>query len=84
MIHRASPFFWEAYNALPNHVRQLADEKFDLLKPNPNHPSLKLKKVNQYWSVRIGLKHRALGVDIPDGILWFWIGSHDKYDQIVS
>lgn len=33
-----------------------------LLKCNPRHPSLHFKKVGRFWSVRVGLHHRAIGV----------------------
>jgi len=29
-------------------------KNFELLKKNPYHPSLHLKKVGRYWSVRVG------------------------------
>jgi hypothetical protein len=32
----------------------------------------------------IGLHYRALGMAVDDGILWFWIGTHAEYDDIVS
>ncbi len=38
--------------------------------------------LNRLWSVRIGLHHRALGIDVAGGILWFWIGAHAGYDRI--
>jgi len=52
MRHFASPAFWEAYRKLPEHVRALADKNYSLLKENPKHPSLHLKKVGRFWSVR--------------------------------
>ncbi|HNX05263.1 MAG TPA: hypothetical protein PKI32_07155, partial [Opitutales bacterium] len=82
--HHASSRFWTAYDALPAEVRITADRAFKLLKANPRHPSLRLKNVGKYYSVRVGLHHRALGVPINDGILWFWIGSHEEYDRIIS
>jgi hypothetical protein len=87
MKHRALPRFWQHYHQLPKEVRELADKKFDLLKSDPNHPSLHFKKVDtdrKLWSVRIGLQYRALGIEKPDGILWFWIGSHADYDKLLS
>ena len=36
------------------------------------------------YSVRIGLRYRALGVKTPDGVLWYWIGSHADYDKLLS
>ncbi|WP_316233488.1 hypothetical protein [Bradyrhizobium sp. SZCCHNPS2010] len=84
MKHRASQRFWAAYEALPSAVRRLADENFDLLKRDRRHPSLHLKKVGNYWSVRVGLQYRALAVEVEDGLLWFWIGSHAAYDRLIG
>jgi hypothetical protein len=82
--HYTSPRFWDCYEALPQHVRKLADANFELLKQNPRHPSLHVKQTGQYWSVRVGLRYRALGVSVPDGIVWFWIGTHTEYDRLIS
>jgi hypothetical protein len=35
----------------------------------------------RFDSVRVGAHYRALGVDAPGGVLWFWIGSHAEYDH---
>ncbi len=59
------------------------NKSFDLLKKDTFHPSLHLKKVPPYWSVRVGKRHRALAVEVESGLLWFWIGTHAEYDQIV-
>jgi hypothetical protein len=80
--HFASQEFWFHYRRLPEAIRELADKNFELLKSDPRHPSIRLKKVGSVWSARIGLHYRALGEDHPDGILWFWIGPHARYDQI--
>jgi hypothetical protein len=32
------------------------------------------------WQVLVG-SHRAIGVEVPDGVLWFWIGTHSEYDS---
>jgi hypothetical protein len=82
--HQAVSRFWLAYDQLPGEIRQLADQNFELLKQNPRHPSLHFKKVGRYWSVRVGLYYRALGVETEEGVAWFWIGSHAEYDKLVS
>jgi hypothetical protein len=69
--HFASPDFWACYQALPKPVQALADKSFSRLKKDPLHPSLHFKKVSRFRSVRIGLFYRVLGVDIPQGVLWF-------------
>jgi mRNA-degrading endonuclease RelE of RelBE toxin-antitoxin system len=81
--HFASPSFWDAYERLPKEIRALADKNYALLKDNPRHPSLQLKKVGRFWSVRIGARYRALAVEVDAGLLWSWIGSHADYDSIV-
>ncbi len=84
MKHHASPEFWAAYNTLPGPVGELADKNFELLKNDPRHPSLHFKRVGRFFSARVGLSHRALGVRVDDGILWFWIGSHAEYDKLMG
>ena len=74
--------FWALYEKLPKDIQELADTNFALLKENPEHSSLHLKTVGRYWSIRIGEKNRALGVEVGDeGLLWCWIGSHAEYDS---
>lgn len=82
--HYASPRFWECYTALPKPVQELANANFDLLKKNPRHPSLHFKRIDRFWSVRVGLHYRALGVSVEEGAVWFWIGTHSEYDRLIS
>jgi hypothetical protein len=83
LIHHASPDFWACYNSLPALLREQADKAFELLKTNPQHPSLHFKKVGRFWSARVSLNYRAVGVDAPDGVVWFWIGTHAEYDRLI-
>jgi hypothetical protein len=82
--HKASPDYWHFYRQLPFEIQKIADKCFLYLKENPRHPSLQFKKVGKVWSVRVGLQHRALAVEISEGYLWIWIGRHDEYDQILK
>lgn len=84
MRHFAGPSLWECYEKLPPHLRELADKNFVLLKENPQHPSLHIKKIGRYWSVRVGMRHRALAVEVEDGLLWFWIGTYAEYDKLLK
>lgn len=84
MNHFTSPDFWDYFNALQTEVQELARANYELLKANPHHPSLHFKKINEYWSVRVGRRYRALGTDVEDGILWGWIGPHSEYDKIID
>jgi hypothetical protein len=83
MRHFASRAFWQAYAMLPEQVRALADKNYALLKENPQHPSLQFKKVGRFWSVRVGLRYRALAVEADNDLVWFWVGSHADYDTMI-
>ncbi len=84
MKHFASPDFWHHYRLLPESIRELADKNFEILKSHPENPNLRLKKVNTFWSVRVGAHYRALAKDRPEGLVWIWIGHHSEYDQILK
>jgi hypothetical protein len=79
--HFTSSDFWALYGKLPQEVRELADKNYALLKADPRHPSLQLKRIEELWSVRVGQHDRTLGIDVPEGIEWIWIGSHADYDK---
>jgi hypothetical protein len=82
--HHASRKFWGLYRDLPAEVRAVADKNYALLKADSRHPSLHFKKVGSLWSVRVGDQHRALAHEVPDGLNWFWIGTHSAYDKLVG
>ena len=83
MSHHAAKRFWRAFAELPEEIQKLARENFELLKSNPQHPSLHFKRVGKYWSVRIGNSFRALGENSPAGVVWFWIGPHEEYERLI-
>ncbi|MGH2583961.1 MAG: type II toxin-antitoxin system RelE family toxin [Dehalococcoidia bacterium] len=86
MKHLTLPRFWSHYRRLPKEIREAADKSFELLKADPYHPSLHFKKVGRgkhLWSARIGTHYRALGLEMPEGIVWYWIGTHAEYDRLV-
>jgi len=80
----AAPSFWENYERLPSDIQGLADRCYKQLKANPRHPSLHFKQIGRYRSVRVGFHYRALAVEIPEGLVWFWIGTHDQYQRIIK
>lgn len=84
MNHSASSRFWALYDALPAEIRETADKNFQLLKSDSTHPSLHFKRIGKVWSARVGDRYRALGRDVPEGIQWFWIGSHADYDKLLG
>ena len=79
--------YWRAYNELREQIRTQADSKFDLWKEDPFHPSLRFKCVNSeesIWSVRINANYRALAVREKNSVIWYWIGDHDRYEQLIK
>ena len=83
-MHKAAPEFWELYEQLPESAKKVADENLELLKANPRHPSLRFKKVGDFWSVRAGIRYRALAVKRGTDFIWVWIGTHSAYDHLVN
>ena len=86
ITHHTTAKYWEYYNSLPIKTKKLADKNFQILNLTPKHPSLHLKKMKRYWSVRVGIHCRALGIDTPNNneIIWFWIGNHEAYNNLVN
>ena len=78
-IYRTTHRFWTYYENLPREVQRLADKGFELLKQDPRHPALHLKKVGTRWSARINKDYRALAREEDGTLVWFWIGKHDEY-----
>jgi hypothetical protein len=79
--------FRKALAALPASVRQQAREAYRLFKQNPQHPGLRFKRVHKtrsIYSARVNLDYRAVGVLDGDAIVWFWIGPHDQYMQLLK
>lgn len=80
----ARPSFWRTYEALDPRVRLAARRAYQLFTENPEHPSLRFKKLQGYaqvWSVRINEQYRAVGERDADTIEWAWIGSHNEFDS---
>lgn len=87
MISRATVSFRGAYIQLPQQIQRRASEAYRLFVDKPSHPSLRFRQVHPsrpIYSVRITLAYRALGVREGDGIIWFWIGTHDDYERLIA
>jgi len=87
MKSRINDDFLQAYRRLPQDVRQQARKAYQLFRDNPQHPSLNFKRIHSTQpvvSVRISLGYRTIGVLVGDEVVWFWIGSHADYDQLIK
>ena len=80
-----TPDFWQSYANLPSQIKQQAKKAYRLWINNTFHPSLHFKKVGKnIWSVRITDDYRALALKKGEDYYWFWIGSHDEYEQLIK
>ena len=87
MTSKTTKRFRDALAQLPKDVRRQANESHKLFNQDPNHPSLRFKKVHAtepIWSARINIDYRALGFLDGGEIIWFWIGSHADYDKLLK
>jgi len=79
--------FRKQLEQLPKSVQEQADKTYALWQKDPYHNSLQFKRVSQrqpIYSVRISLNYRALRLWESDHIYWYWIGTHNEYDELLK
>jgi len=79
--------FRERFAKLPAPVRKYSKRVYRRWQVDPWQPPLQFKPIHRtlpIYSVRIGLRWRAIGVRAADKVIWFWIGSHKEYDQKIK
>jgi hypothetical protein len=87
MISKTTRQFRNLLAALPANIRKQAHSAYRLFQKNPHHPGLRFKQVHDdpvTYSARVGISHRALAVVRGHKAIWFWIGSHADYDQVLN
>jgi hypothetical protein len=84
MRSRAVRSFWNRYHALPLDVQRIAVKQYRLCLDNPRHPSVRFKKVGNYWSARVNDDYRAVGIFDGDTVVWFFIGTHSEYGRLLK
>ena len=87
MRSRTTERFRRAYASLPEQIRRQAREAYRLFAQNPRHPSLRFRRLHPtlpVYSARVNLDYRAVGVRDGDEMVWFWIGAHAEYDQLLA
>jgi hypothetical protein len=82
---RTTRRFWACFDALAPEVQKQARRKYHLWQHDPFHPSLHFKELTpDLWSVRITSSYRALARRSGDWVVWFWIGTHEEYEELIS
>jgi hypothetical protein len=87
VISKTRPAFWRAYTLLAPSVKARAREAYRLFEQNPDHPSLRFKKLKAWddvCPVRINEQYRAVEVRTGDAIEWIWIGTHSEFENLFS
>lgn len=72
--------FIRAYRDLPQRIQRLTDKQLGLLLTNPQHPSLRIKKVEdprEIWEGRITRSYRLTFQIKGDTYVLRKIGTHD-------
>ncbi len=85
MKSRTRPSFWRACSALDPAIRDAAKRAYQRFVEDPDHPSLRFKKLGGYdhvWTVRVNEQYRAVGERRGDTIWWAWIGTHNDFDRL--
>lgn len=79
MNHATVETFWKGYERLPLKIQKCVDNNFEVMKQYPKHPLLRLLTVEDYYSMRVDTRYRAIGIQENDTIIWFWVGSYAAY-----
>ncbi len=87
MISHTTEQFRKLFSKLPDEIKKRAKEAFVRFEKDPYYPGLHFKRVHSVrpiYAVRISKNYRALGIRKNNVIIWFWIGSHAEYDQMLK
>ncbi|MGK7872186.1 MAG: type II toxin-antitoxin system RelE/ParE family toxin [Xenococcaceae cyanobacterium] len=87
MKSSATKSFRKQLRQLPSSVQEQTAKAYALWQQDPYHNSLQFKRVSQQqpiYSARVSLNYRVLGLLKSDHIYWYWIGTHDEYDELLK
>ncbi len=87
MLSRTTRKFRDEIRRLPKEVQASAHRAYRLWLDDPWHDSLQFKEASEtekVYSARVGLHWRVLGFKQDNVIVWYWIGSHAEYDNLLK
>jgi len=79
-----TPRFWDLFDRLPADIQARAEKQYEVFSSNPSHPSLHLKQIGEFWSVRVTDAYRALALREGNKFTWVWIGPHGEYERLLG
>ena len=87
MKSRTTTQFRKMFSDLPEPIQGRTRKAYRQFMQDSNYPSLRFKKVHPklpIYSARINKDYRAVGQLEEDTVIWFWVGSHAEYDQLLD
>jgi hypothetical protein len=84
MDSHCTPQFWKHFDRLPAAVQNSARDAYRIWQADPYDSRLEFKQVIEHpvvYSVRSGYRYRALCRSMGDTVVWFWIGTHEEYNN---
>lgn len=85
MTSRTHRHFWTHFDRLPAEVQAARAGKVPALAKRSLFPPLQFKPLlGNVWSARIGPSYRALARRADDLVVWFWIGTHEEYNNLIQ
>jgi hypothetical protein len=79
-----SPEFWRAYRRSHLKYAPWPAKRTGFGERIPTMARFVSRNAEAFGVFCFGSTYRALAVAVPDGYLWFWIGTHDEYERILK
>lgn len=85
--------FKTQFEKLPKRIQAIAAEQFKFFLEDDQHPSLSNHQLTdsrqgRHWpnsrAVSITMRYRALYVNENGINLWYWIGTHEEYNNYIG
>ena len=81
-----TPAFDDCLKRLPIEVQKAAKQNYDKLLANPQSVGLKTMPQTpgryQVYSAQVGRAYRSLAIKVDNYYIWYWIGSHENYNNV--
>ncbi len=87
MNSKTTDRFWKCYNDLPEQIKKEARKAYKEFSADPYYPGLHFKRIHStraIFSIRITRDYRAIGIQQDNQMIWFWIGSHNDYNNLLK
>jgi hypothetical protein len=79
-----SPDFWRAYSALPPQARPPLAKPIIFGARIPDTVRSVFRNGEDFGGFVLELDTARWPWPVPDGYLWFWIGTHDEYERLLK